>query len=90
MAAVTHKCMYVTRMPIVEHVPSFVVLQRPYGHGYHAEYPGWFLNRDEFLGEAAGVGLKLLREFLISERAVVPNAPEAADYRGFLFLATGR
>lgn len=90
LAAVTDQYLYVTRMPVVEHAPSYVVLQRPYRHGYHTEYPGWFLNRDEFLGVAADLGLTLLREFLIWERPGVPNAPEAADYRGFLFSATGR
>ena len=58
--------------------------------GYDTEYPGWFLNRDEFLGAAKESGLTLLREFLINEVPYVPNAPEAADYRGFLFAPTSR
>jgi putative methyltransferase (TIGR04325 family) len=87
LASVTKRYLYVTRQPLVETAPSFVVVQRPYRYGYMTEYPGWFLNRTEFLGEARGLGLALIREFLIAERPVVPGAPEQADYRGFLFAA---
>jgi putative methyltransferase (TIGR04325 family) len=90
LAAVTDGYLYVTRLPVVDRGPSFVVLQRPYRYGYQTEYPGWFINRDEFLGAAADLGLTLLKEFLIWERPIVRDAPEAADYRGFLFCATGR
>jgi putative methyltransferase (TIGR04325 family) len=85
LAGATGRYLYVTRQPFVVGSPSFVVLQRPYRHGYATEYPGWFLNRDEFLQEAATLGLRLEREFLIDERPVVPGAPAQADYRGFLF-----
>jgi putative methyltransferase (TIGR04325 family) len=88
LAGATDRYLYVTRMPVVAHVPSYVVLQRPDRHGYHTEYVGWFINRDEFLGAATDLGLNLVREFLIWECPDVPNAPEAADYRGFLFAKT--
>jgi putative methyltransferase (TIGR04325 family) len=90
LAFVADRYLYVTRQPFVETAPSFVVVQRPYRHGYMTEYPGWFLNRGEFLAEARALGLELLREFLIAERPVVPGAPEQADYRGFLFAAPSR
>jgi len=90
LAGVCDGYLYVTRQPFVERVPSYVVVQHPYRHGYDTEYPGWFLNREEFLGFAADIGLRLVREFLIQERPTVPNAPEQADYRGFLFAAPGR
>ena len=77
--------LFVTRMPFVRLAPSFVVVQRPHVHGYRTEYPGWFLNRDEFLAEARSLGLELRREFLVDERPLVEGAPEQADYRGFLF-----
>lgn len=89
LASATDHYLYVTRQPFVETGPSFVVVQRPYRHGYETEYPGWFLNRTEFLAEARGFGLDLLREFLIAERPGVPGAPEQADYRGFLFAVPG-
>jgi putative methyltransferase (TIGR04325 family) len=87
LASVTDHYLYVTRQPFVQRVPSFVVVQRPYRHGYQTEYPGWFLNRHEFLEEAHALGLQLTREFLIAERPIVPDAPEQADYRGFLFTS---
>ena len=90
LAAATTGYLYVTRQPFVNHTASFVVVQRPHRYGYDTEYPGWFLNRDEFLGAAKESGLTLLREFLINEVPYVPNAPEAADYRGFLFAPTSR
>jgi putative methyltransferase (TIGR04325 family) len=87
LASVTGRYLYVTRQPLVETEPSFVVVQRPHRYGYMTEYPGWFLNRGEFLSEAGHLGLELLREFLIAERPLVAGAPEQADYRGFLFAA---
>lgn len=90
LAGVCDGYLYVTRQPFVRHSPSFVVVQRPYRHGYQTEYPGWFLNESEFLGVTAEIGLTLLREFLIQERPSVPGAPEQADYRGFLFAAPER
>jgi putative methyltransferase (TIGR04325 family) len=87
LAGVCDDYLYVTRQPFVQRVPSFVVVQRPYRHGYQTEYPGWFLNEAEFLGFASEIGLTLVREFLIEERPFVPGAPEQADYRGFLFVA---
>lgn len=89
LAAATDRYLYVTRQPFVRSAQSFVVVQRPYRHGYDTEYPGWFLNRDEFLGAAVGFGLQMVREFLIEERPVVRGAPEQADYRGFLFRVAG-
>jgi putative methyltransferase (TIGR04325 family) len=87
LASVAGSYVYVTRQPFVTVGPSFVVVQRPTRHGYLTEYPGWFLNRDDFLAEARGLGLGLIREFLIAERPMVPKAPAQADYRGFLFAA---
>jgi len=85
LAGMTGRYLYVTRLPVVRQAPSYVVVQRPHSCGYHTEYQGWFLNREELLGAAAGLGLELLREFLIDEHPPVPHAPEPADYRGFLF-----
>lgn len=90
LAAASTGYLYVTRQPFVKDADSFVVVQRPHRHGYQTEYPGWFLNRNEFLTAASESGLKLLREFLIRETPNVPNAPEAADYRGFLFSSPSR
>jgi putative methyltransferase (TIGR04325 family) len=90
LAEATDGYLYVTRQPFVENAESYVVVQRPHRHGYQTEYPGWFLNRHEFLAAAGDSGLKLEREFLINEVPNVPNAPEAADYRGFLFSRAER
>lgn len=77
--------LYITRLPVVNDVPSFVVIQRPYQHGYETEYLGWFLNREQFLTHVASLQMELVREFLIQEKPNVKGAPEQAVYRGFLF-----
>ena len=88
LAAVAGPYLYVTRLPLVETAPSFVFVQRAHRHGYLTEFPGWALNRDEFLGQTRALGLELLREFLIAGRLIVPGAPEQMnDKRGFLFAA---
>ena len=85
LASVSKRYLYVTRLPVVLNSPSFVVVQRPYKIGYAAEYLGWSLNRQEFLGEAATLGMELVREFLIQDEPKVSNAPEQVVHRGFLF-----
>jgi putative methyltransferase (TIGR04325 family) len=74
-----------TRMPFVEHSPDFVVVQRPHRYGYMTEYPGWFMNRTRFLDFIRDHGFSLDRQFLVAEQPHVPNAPEQAQYYGFLF-----
>jgi putative methyltransferase (TIGR04325 family) len=86
LVSVSSPYLYVTRLPVVRTVPSYVVVQRPYRYGYDTEYPGWFVNRGEFLGAAAELGLSLLREFLVWETPNVRGAPEQAQYRGYLLV----
>ena len=85
LSRLTRSYLFITRIPIIEKADTFVVIQRPYACGYETEYPGWFLNHQEFVTHAEQIGLRLQREFLIQERPHVPNAPEQAAYRGFLF-----
>lgn len=85
LAAVSNSYLYITRLPIVHQVESFVVVQRPYQYGYQTEYMGWFLNRQEFLDFVSSLQMELVREFLIQERPLVHGAPEQGECRGFLF-----
>lgn len=85
LSKVSKEFIYITRLPIVKTEASFVVLQRPYMHGYNTEYIGWFINRDEFIIHAKYLGLVLIREFLVSESPYVENSPERCQYSGFLF-----
>jgi putative methyltransferase (TIGR04325 family) len=79
----------VTRLPIVHRAPSYVFIQRPYAYGYNTEYLGWCLNRDEFLNTSRQIGLSLCREFVTGEAPLIDQAPEACEYRGFLFQPDG-
>jgi hypothetical protein len=73
---------YVARVPVALRAPSFVIVQRPYVHGYDTEYLGWVLNRDELLAAAP----PLAREFLLDARFSAAGAPEdPVDHRSFLF-----
>ena len=77
--------LYVARIPIVETVPSYVMVHRPYAFGYDTEYLSWCHNRSEFLRLAEQHGMKLFREFLGSDSMVIKDAPEQCQFRGFLF-----
>lgn len=79
--------LFITRLPIVHKASSFVVVQRPYCHGYHTEYLSWVFNRQEFLKNAEGIGLRLIREFLIGKGVITKDAPERGETRGFLFTS---
>jgi putative methyltransferase (TIGR04325 family) len=87
LARATAGYLYITRLPTVVHASSYVFIQRPYAYGYNTEYLGWCLNKAEFLAEARRLGLTLAREFVIGEQPLIANAPEACQYRGFLFRA---
>jgi putative methyltransferase (TIGR04325 family) len=83
LADASERYLYVARVPIALSVPSFVVIQRPYAHGYDTEYLGWVLNHDELL---AASPLSLAREFLLDARFSAVGAPEdPVDHRSFLF-----
>jgi putative methyltransferase (TIGR04325 family) len=85
LARASDSYLYVSQIPIVHNVSSFVVMQRPYGHGYDTEYLGWCFQRTEFLDTACAAGLTLVREVLHGFKPDVHGAPEAPEYRGFLF-----
>lgn len=85
LASVSASYLYITRLPIVHQVASFVTVQRAYRYGYQTEFMTWFLNREEFLNHTNNLGMEMVREFLIQERPFVPNAPEQCEFRGYLF-----
>ena len=88
LAGAAERHLFLARVPVALHAPSFVVIQRPYVHGYDTEYLGWVLNRDELLG---AVPLPLAREFLLDARFSAAGAPEdPVDHRSFLFNREGR
>jgi putative methyltransferase (TIGR04325 family) len=83
LAGATERYLYLARVPVALTARPFVVIQRPYVHGYDTEYLGWVLNRDELL---AAVPLELAREFLLNAALWIAGAPEEPiDHRSFLF-----
>lgn len=85
LAAATSRYLLVTRLPVVNTVPSYVFIQRPYLHGYNTEYLAWCLNRGEFMHVVQAAGLELMREFVVGDNHPILNAPESCEYYGFLF-----
>ena len=85
LCASAEEWLMITRVPSIERHDDFVVLQRPYLHGYMTEYSGWFMNRKRLVDFAGQRKFSLERQFLVAERPYVANAPEQADYFGFLF-----
>jgi putative methyltransferase (TIGR04325 family) len=85
LARATESHLYVSQVPVVHDAKSFVVMQRPYSHGYDTEYLGWCFQRRALLEVAHGAGLTLVREIVHGFKPDVHGAPEAPEYRGFLF-----
>jgi putative methyltransferase (TIGR04325 family) len=85
LVCISGKFLFITRLPVVYREKSFVVLQRPYHHGYHTEYRGWFINYHELMDCITSYGAELVREFLVDEHPYVYNAPEQCRYTGLLF-----
>jgi putative methyltransferase (TIGR04325 family) len=86
LAEATDEWLYVTRVPVALHAPSFVVLQRAHAYGYDTEYLGWVIARDDLLAAARAAGVELVREILLPARFAVPGAPETpVEHRGYLF-----
>lgn len=88
LAASSERWVFITRQPFVDRVPPYVTIQHPASYGYDTEYPGWVLNRGDFITFATGLGLTLRREMLTGEQPGIPRAPEQPVYRGFLFERT--
>jgi putative methyltransferase (TIGR04325 family) len=86
LAAAAGRHLYVARVPVALRSESFVVLQRPYVHGYETEYLGWVIDRGRLLEVVAAAGLGLAREFLLDARFSADGAPEnPVEHRSFLF-----
>lgn len=83
LAVATDGFLLVTRAPMVTCAASFVFFQHP--SDYRTSYPGWCLNRAEFLEVAESHELSLVREFELGYSPVIQGAPEQNIFRGFLF-----
>jgi putative methyltransferase (TIGR04325 family) len=88
LASATSRYLFITRLPVAQHVSSFVIVQRPYRYGYNTEYLGWCFNREKFIMVAKSYGLNLIREFVVESPLNVHLAPEQPEQWGFLFSRT--
>jgi putative methyltransferase (TIGR04325 family) len=83
LATCTGEFLYVSRLQVVPHVPSFVVSHKPHRDAY-PDLLGWCINQQEFLHCAEECGLTLVREFLFTDPWTVRGAPEKGHCRGYL------
>ncbi len=68
--------LYLTAVPIVESVPTFVAIQRHEGAVMlHQQF-----NKSEFFGVLEGTGLRLVREFWQEDHPHVARAPEQPSF----------
>lgn len=81
IAGATAEWLYVTRLPVVDRVPTFAAVQRVYG----SVMLHWQFNRAEVLRFVESLGFEVEREFEIGDRPDVKNAPEPCELRGWLF-----
>ena len=76
--------LYLTRVPVVEQVESFVAVQQAFNSRLlHMQF-----NKDTLLQGVEQAGFTTIREFVIGDRPVIKNAPEQCELRGWLFRKT--
>jgi putative methyltransferase (TIGR04325 family) len=90
LAGATRHYLFLTRVPVVRRVPSFVVRQRVRAYGLKTAYLSWVFNQGELVGATERAGMELVREFVIGFRAAVRGAPEQDETRAFLFRPAAR
>jgi putative methyltransferase (TIGR04325 family) len=73
--------LFIARLPVVEHSPSFVAIQRL----YNSQMLHQQINQAEFLETVKDTGLTLVREFVVGDRPYIRGAPEQCEVRGWLF-----
>lgn len=73
--------LFLTRLPVVADSPEFVAIQR----AYDTEMLHQQLNQTAVLQAIEGMGLCLMREFVVGDRPNIINAPEQCELRGWLF-----
>jgi putative methyltransferase (TIGR04325 family) len=73
--------LFISRLPVVQHSPSFVAIQRL----YNSQMLHQLINQTEFLEAVRETGLTLVREFVVGDRPYIKGAPEQCEVRGWLF-----
>jgi hypothetical protein len=76
---------FISRVPVVETVPTYPALQRAQAYGYDTEYVGWVFHRGELVQAAEDLGLELVREYAQVDPIAVARAPENPKHIGLLF-----
>jgi putative methyltransferase (TIGR04325 family) len=81
IAGSTKEYLFISRLPVVEHSPSFVAVQRL----YNSQMLHQQINQTELLETVKETGLTFVREFVVGDRPYIKGAPEQCEVRGYLF-----
>ncbi len=85
IARATGGYFFLHRLPVVEQGPSYVAVQKAYG----TEMLHQQLNQQEVLKTIEDAGLRLVREFIVGDRPVIPWAPAPCEMKSWFFIAGG-
>ena len=81
IVSVAKEYLFLMELPVVDHGPGFVAIQRRYGTWMlHEQY-----NQGALLQVVEGMGLRMVREFVTGHRPYIKNAPEQCELRSWLF-----
>ncbi len=72
--------LFLFRLPVVQHVPSFISLERLYNSQMLHLQP----NQAELMKAVKETGFSLIREFVVGEPPYIKKAPEQCEMRGWL------
>jgi putative methyltransferase (TIGR04325 family) len=81
--------LFLTRVLVVEHSPTFVARQHTDVYNYNSEMLTQVFNRNEVLQVVARTGLQLVREFVVGPGPTVAGAAEPCLDCGWLFKRGG-
>lgn len=73
--------LFLARVPVVQGNPGYVAVQRAYGTKMlHPQ-----INQGVLLETVQGLGLSVVREFIVGDRPYIKGAPEQCELRSWLF-----
>jgi len=85
MISASDRYIYIARLPVVNNTKDFIVIQRPYSHGYDTEFLIWVFNKKGFIAWAEMAGLTLVKEFIVSDHPFINGAKEQGMEVSLLF-----
>jgi putative methyltransferase (TIGR04325 family) len=77
--------LFLTRLFVVDHEPTFIILHRTYEHGYESDMLTTVFNRQDVMEVTSRAGFEVVREFAVEEAPYITGAKEQCIDTGWLF-----